>query len=904
MTLLTKIVRSEPDIFRAARAGFLLLLILICASVNLHAQTDSTRTRTVVPDSNMAVIDTSQSDLEAPVYYDAQHIDNFLLTRMTTLTKTAVVKYQSIQIEAGKITIDLKTRSLVAEAIPETLRVAADSLQKGAEGDSLQIKMVQYPVLIDGGERIVGDRMEYNFDTRKGRVVRGRTDMEGGKYGGRQIKRISEKVLNISHGTFSTCDKDEPHFKFLARRMKIIAKERIIAKPIVFYIGEIPMAVLPFATFPTQSGRRSGLIVPRYGKSATEGRNLRDLGYYWAINDYMDARVTVDFYEKAGWLFRGAYNYNWLYHFRGGITGSLTRKNFSDTGTKTRRWDLGINHNQQINKATNFSVSGRFISDNSFYKDFTTNQRQRLTRDLNSQANFSRRWDAVSLTLNATHNKDLGTGDVSLTFPRLRLSFKEWKPFARKTGAQRGRSSGSRSSSSTSQKTSLFENLSIRYSMNTQSQYQSRTATVIDTIGVATDTASALLDTASVVNETRNSTAAHKIAITMSAPGKLFGILGLSQSLSLDEDWFDRTAVYEDSTLTRSTLRGFSRRQTFRYQANMNTKLYGLFQPGFAGITAVRHVMTPNVSLVYTPDFSDPKWGYFQEVENAEGEIVRKDRFAAVSGTPRGETAGLNFSVSNLFQMKRMAGGEEKKLNLFNLNFASSYNFAAETKKLGRLSSSFSANPSKMLSINASASFSPYVYDTVNNVELDRYLYKKNGISSFSFYRMTNLSIRSGLRLKGKSDGQAGDGSNNFYDDDIREAQRIGASGEDVSSGSKGIPWRLNLSFSYSLTQTDPDKKRKNAYMRITNAEVSLTENWRIRFSGNYDFLQNQLVQSNWTIYRDLHCWEASVNWTPSGSGRGFYFRLGIKASELQDIKLEKRTGRSNVFGGGFSNFR
>ena len=161
-----------------------------------------------------------------------------------------------------------------------------------------------FDVLEEGGTTMTGKMMEYNYKTEKGRVVKGRSELEGGQFVGDQVKRVDANTFNLSHSTYTTCELDSsPHFHFEARRMKMMPKDKVIAKPIVAKIGNIPVFMLPFAVFPHKSGRSSGIIIPTYGQSALEGRYLRQLGYYWAPNDYFDAKGMVDFFEKSGFLF-------------------------------------------------------------------------------------------------------------------------------------------------------------------------------------------------------------------------------------------------------------------------------------------------------------------------------------------------------------------------------------------------------------------------------------------------------------------------------------------------------------------------------------------------------------------------------------------------------------------------
>ncbi|MFQ5676602.1 MAG: putative LPS assembly protein LptD, partial [bacterium] len=516
--------------------------------------------------------------------------------RITQLIGDATVKFGKVTITAGKITIRWNDNLLIAESLPDTSNAVGWP-------DSLVVKKTGIPTFSDGGEPMSGDRMEFNFKTEKGRVVRGRTKFQRGYYQGGVVKRVDPSVFNVANGMYSTCDKEEPHFHFRGKKMKVIVNDKVIAKPVIFFIGKIPVAIFPFAMFPTnETGRSSGLILPQFGSSPVEGRYLRNLGYYWATNDYMDIRFTLDFFEKTGILFRGNLNYALRYNFTGGISGSYTRKNFA--GTKQRRWNLDIRHSHTIDANTRFSVNASFVSNNTFFKEFSSNRSQRLNRQLRSNATFNKSWsqNKNSLSLNLSQTKDLETGSQTTTLPQLRFSRSQSALIPAKEGA-----------SIDKQKWYNF----IRYS------YQ---GFMVNTVRK---------DSSNDKDADIDRRFEHDLRLSFTNPKKIFGWLSFNQSFNYDEDWFDRKQTF---TLVDSTNRfesaddkGFSARRVFQYSAGASTNLFGTFNTKIGQIQAIRHKMTPSISFSFRPDFSNPFWGYYQEVEDTTGQKVRLDKFR---GTP------------------------------------------------------------------------------------------------------------------------------------------------------------------------------------------------------------------------------------------------------------------------------
>jgi len=857
-------------------------------------ETDSLKL--ALPDS--ARIDTTaqKSDFDAPVDFEAQMEDHDLDKRITYLYGRAKVKYKTMTLEAGKITVDWHHRLLIAEPLPDSLLTAngkaANGKTKSAAGDSLAKAEKGYPIFLDGGDRFTGERMEYNFSTEKGRVLRGRTELDDGKYFGAQIKRADSKTLFVSKGIYSTCDREEnPHFHFWSRKMKVVVQDKVVARPIVLFIGKIPMAIFPFAFFPTRSGRHSGLLVPRFGASQSEGRYLRGLGYYFALSDYYDLKTTVDFYERSGWLFNGELNYAKRYSFTGNISGSFTRKNFSVQGnqgfgvesSKERRWDVYVRHSQTFSQTAYLNVSGSFASSKDFYKLFSGNRNDQLRRTVTSQATFSKSFaGGASLSLSASEYKDLDRGSFDRSLPQLSLSFGQRQLFGKSEPSKKKSASGK------IEERRWYENFYYSLSSSAQNRY-SRTA-----------------DTTKVE---RLSSANHNISLSLNGIKAFFYWLNLSQSMQVTENWYDRTTDY---FVTKDTLgreaeasrvnKGFAALHLFNYNASMSTKLYGTFQPNLGPVRALRHVMEPSIGFSFRPDFSDSWWGYFNELRFADGRTIRRDRFNGASGG-QGKQGSMSISVRNLFQMKTGPDDKLKKIDLFTLSFSTSHNFAAKTFRQSDLSTSLFATPIRNFSFSLSSSHSFYDYDTTKHQPIDRLLYKRNGIFSGKYLRLTNVSFDASWSLQGKSSAAE---LANLQKNASREADKeetIPTVTQDrfapVYFTDTNLPWNASFALRYNHNLFDPTKPVSTFQLSLSNASVTLSKNWRLNMSGQFDVQKKQIVDQHYTITRDLHCWEMRFNWTPTGFSKGFYFYLGIKAPLLRDLKIEKRGGRTSVFGGG-----
>ncbi len=899
--------------------AYIILGLFLIPALTLSQTPDTTQTAepdtsTIVEPDSLIVepleVQQESSDVDTTVYYDAMLIDNDMAARMSYFIGDAVVKYKDIVLKAGKITLDWDNQLIIAESILDTTWVKTDTL---GTDSTMEVARIGEPVLVEGGTEMTGRKMEYNYKTEKGRVIRGRSEVEGGQYVGSQIKRVDPNTFNVSHSTYTTCDLDSnPHFHFEARRMKMIPNDKVIAKPVVLKLGNIPVFALPFAIFPHRSGRHSGILIPRYGESAREGRFLREIGYYWAPNDYFDSKFMVDFFEKTGFLFRANTNYNVRYLLNGSVSGSFTRKDFS-TGQKDRRWDLRINHSQEISPTSRFSVSGNFVSNNTFYKEYSTNLNTRLNRELRSNATYSKNWPKhkLSLSLNLSHVRDLQEDLQSFTLPQLSFRKGQSQIFQPKRGTGR-------------RETRWYESLYYSYNANlTNSErefidYVTYDSTVITPEG--DELVQTVTDTVKELELTRN--VSHNVALSLNSPKKFFGWLSLNQNLNIDEDWFNETYDYyydeETESIEREAVGGFAARHTFGYSASANTKAYGVFPFRIGAFNSFRHVVTPSLSFRYDPDFSDPFWGYFEEIELPDSTVIKRDRFG--SGTPSTGGGSINLSVQNLFQAKKGDGEKAQKLDLFNINLSTGYNLRAERNKLRDLGTSWQANPTRAMSLSASTSHSFYRYDTEGDFTglTNDFLWEDGGWKNGSFLRLTSLRVNFRIRLQGKSNGAGAGGRGQAADRNLPQSYEeqqlleregdLGVLEEDLYDetdrfeserivSSLSIPWRMNVSFNFDLNKRNPSNPIKNYYMDISGAEVSLTRHWRIGYSAHYDLAELEISRHRFTIYRDLHCWEANIDWVPSGPGRRVYVKVSIKAPMFKDIKVEKRGGQQSVLG-------
>ena len=139
-----------------------------------------------------------------------------------------------------------------------------------------------------------------------------------------------------------------------------------------------------------------------------------------------------------------------------------------------------------------------------------------------------------------------------------------------------------------------------------------------------------------------------------------------------------------------------------------------------------------------------------------------------------------------------------------------------------------------------------------------------------------------------------------IYDQDTTTTERVdganlagiftGPSNLGSSKSPPGDLWSTSASFSFSYNNANPNNPQKTFWMS-SNSTIQFTEAWRIQYNARFDLINQSLVSQTFSVYRDLHCWELSLNWTPNGYASGLYLILNVKSPNLRDLKLEQRGG-------------
>jgi len=857
----------------AFHIGLLIALALACHNLraeelagadSLHgagrdstARADSSATRT---DSLHAP--GSSSGIDTTVTYSASDTVRYALNARTMyLYGNSNIKYRDMGLQAEDIDINWVTSILNASGIIDP----ADTAHKKIKG---------LPELIDGADVYHGETIVYNFKSKKGKINLGKTQIEKGLYYGQEIKKVESDVLFVHDGIFTTCDLEHPHYYFGSPEMEVMVRDKVVARPVFLYIADVPVFALPFGIFPSERGRRSGLIAPAFGES-TRGRYLTHLGYYWAMSDYMDFSAKADGYSKGSYTLYGSYRYALRYLFNGGIDASYGKVISGERGdpdySTTSVFNVHLGHNQYFNPTTQLVVDFTFTS-GSYYQNTSYNLSDLLRQNVVSNATLTKSWEGTpnSMTVNVSRDQNLQTGQTNTVLPSISFNRSQTYPF--------------RSSTSGVGSQHWYEMIAYSYS----GQFEDvQNKTPIDSGGFSFD-------------ERRG--VEHQI--TINAAPKL-GYVTISPFFNYTEKWYDEHTQYDyDASTGQYVLRNVHAIQAVRYYdlgVSASTKFFGIFQPDIFGIKGIRHQVTPSVSYTYSPDFSDDSHGYYGSYIDTSRVLHRYGLFdqEVYGGVPLGKQEAISFNVGNVFEMKTAShdsAGQDNKFQLLNLNAGISYNFAADSLRFSELGLDFRTAVGQLLSIGGSSSFNLYKFAVDTGAAgTGRRINKFLLSTDHRLADMTSFQISIGTRLSGEKTKTTA-GPILSQADSLARAQRKGYVGlYDQEAPDFSIPWNLDLNWNFSRLQPDPRTATISSGLSASLG-FNLTEFWKINATTSYDMINRVFTAPQITIYRDLHCWELNFNWVPTGPYRNFRLEIRLKDPQLQDVKITKQGSARGIY--------
>ncbi|MDD5087754.1 MAG: putative LPS assembly protein LptD [bacterium] len=888
------------------------------AAPESHRALDSIPADTLINDSLPPPRDEGVDTL---VNYSADVIDFDVLRRVTVLSGNATITYKDMTLEAGQIEVDWDRQLLTAAALSDTGfldtgRTMIDTIiQRGR------------PHFTQAGDDFFGEEIAYNMKTRYGRVRGGVTTYEDGFYYGEQFKRLSPDVISVQDGSFTTCDDDTPHYHFEAKRLKVMVGRRVVARPVILYMEDVPCLAAPYGIFPQQHGRTSGILIPTFGESASQGRFLRDLGYYWAISDYMDTQASIDYYERFGILGRGGWRYTKRYVLDGDARFDF---NTQRQGSQHRRdYSIAAHHNHVLDRNTRLALSGAYASSRTYVQNVGSVQDQ-LNQQLQSNVTLGKSWDNSPWTMNVNVNytQYLNLDTWNTTLPAISLSHRSGQLFPPPKAPHniRGAAAPRETNPPWYRAFSWTYSVAARneLAMPKQLREEGLMLGLIGLDGRPRANLSLRGDDSTTVYQKDG--LVHRGGL--SANAKLFKYFNFNPRINAVSLWTRRAVRYlaDGKQLDRADEYGAFHRTTFDVGGSMTTKLYGLAQNPLGMGASFRHVMTPSVGFTYRPDFSDEAWGYFETATLPDGRSHTYDRFpsseniSGAGGTSQGLSERFSFDVGHLFQMKT---GDpeletEKKFDLLSWNMGTGADVKRDSLRWDNLGMSFRTSvpgtiigPMQNVSLDVTTSHS--FYEGAGSRRVRRFFWERDDAKWYAPLDLLSASMDVGFTLQAPSLGEwvgvSDRGAPSALDDTLAVVPEESATepfnpadlrgqrsrpAEEMRLPATGAPsqlYQMPLSIAVNLRQNRDYVGHSTTSSMSARATFSLTPKWDINFDYTFDLDRKEVRNTNVFVTRDLHCWEATFSWSPLGYRPGYFLRIGLKSPQLRDVKIERHRG-------------
>ncbi len=775
---------------------------------------------------------------------------------------------------------------------------------------------VDLPVFKDKSGEYTMREMKYNFKSKKAIIKHVVTEQGEGYIIGEKAKRVDEKTYFMRDARYTTCaNHDHPHFYLNLTKAKVIPGKKTVTGPAYLVLEDVPMPIaLPFAIIPNTKSYSSGIIIPTYGDETSRGFYLRNGGYYLAASEYFDIKLLADIYTKGSWGTHLSSTYKKRYKFSGSFSGDyIVNKNsekelpdYSETRDFSVRWnhsqDTKANPDQTFSASVNFSTS-------SYNRNNVTsivNPNTLATNQKSSSISYSRKWanNPFRLTASLLHSQNSRDTSISLTMPDLSItSSKRFYPFKPKklVGV----------------KPNPLYDINISYSFSGKNSISCKESELT-------------FAPEDFATKWKNG---FKHTVPVSTNIKFLKYFTMTPGFNYTERWYlNKTKQYwdeeEQKIIKTDPITGFNRAYDFSFSTSLSTKIYTFYKPIRAifgdKINAIRHVLTPSVSFSYTPDFSQPKYGCYDEFEyyDKKNDQIVSYKYSYYNGylygTPGSAQSGkISISLGNTLEMKVKTDKDStgfKNIGILeSLSLSSGYDLMKDSIKWDNISMS---GRTKVFgtSVSFNATFDPYGVVASKKgapIRIDRSSLKQNN----QLARLTNAGLSFGFQLSPEIFKKLKDGKNpsdEVPDEDEDWAMQAAesdneAAGAQIPKGQQNstvdkdnegyaefnMPWSISLNYSLRVSQNkfDPEKctySYKVVHSVNMSGNITLTPKWKISMSSGYSFDEKKLSQTSFGITRDLHCWTMNFNCVPVGSYKSYSFNIAISSSILRDLKYQQ----------------
>ncbi len=811
-----------------------------------------------------------------PIEYQGQRLLFYPEGEVILLEGDAATEQAGTELKADRILF--RSREGVVEAFGEASvsrgpsELKADSLFYDRESET--VATFGASALSEGQSVTEGLDLKYDLDRRSGRLGTGVTTYVPWILTGDDMEKIGDSTYLVQDGYFTTCDLGVPHYSFRSTDIKLRQDDVIVASPVVLYFSDIPVFYLPWYVEPATRGRHSGFLRPQIGISTLilnsgRERNVRDLGYYYVINDYADAAVSADWYAESRLILRVDTRYNMRHSFRGDLHYESVWNRLDDERSQLIRYS----HDHTFSRDTRGSVNVNWSSRRSFLRRNSFDPDEILQRAFRSAANYSTRFGWGSFVAGGDADFRLDSNRTTFRIPDIRLSINQ-RPLwggRRKGAAGEGQP---------------FWRI-LQYSAST-----SFVATVeqaqVDSLGNALTT----IPTDSLGNEIEGDRETIRNEqdmggrFTLSGPLNLFGVVKASPSASYN------LSLQNDQLAEDEKLGG---RGQFSTAVSFSTKFFRVYDSGLGPVRKWRHTVSPSVGFNYSPK------------ANLFG---ARDTESARDALTDALTANLSFSQDLDVKVRQgeetarltddSGGGEgdeeeeeaqeerTRTVNLLNVTNTLSYDFvrAREPDQLGwrNLNTRLTTGVGRSFSVSSS-------FDT----ELVNQGATRETFNPFIRRVTTDFSLRGG--------GFQGSFRQRSFEDRRRERDVVAGRGtdEETAEAAEALeeaelqgqgfgPWSLNLTHSWSRTRSG-DGNRQSLGI---GASLLPSPHWSLNYRTTYDVTGGSFQGQTLALVRNLHDWQATlgVNLFPAEPQDRVQISFSVFLRDVPDLEFPYRVRR------------
>lgn len=518
-----------------------------------------------------------------PIVVNGDKVEYFHEKQQVVGIGNISITYRDVVLTCDKVTVYLDTKEAIAE------------------GD---VKVTQK------GAFFTGDRMNYNFDTKKGTVLNGYLNAKPFYGKAVDVQKIALKDrFDLNNGYATTCDFDKPHYRVESKRVEVYLNDKVVAKHMFFYVGNVPVLYFPYYVQPIKDRKSHITVIP--GQSKEWGYYaLTAYRYYLGDNNRGD--ILLDYRTKKGLAGGINHYYNFkdlgigtvkFYYIR---ENELVYEQMAPPRTRYRwqirhRWDLGEN------KDTLATLEFNKLSDRDVLKDYFYNEFEEIEDPPDNYISFVTQKSAYSTRFLMRKRFD-NFYNVVERLPDYTINIPNYR---------------------------VLKNAPLYYTANAGAAYLNRTFDNTNVSPAQKDLNVARVD---AYNQ-------------LSYAARLFRFWSVTPYAGVEETYYSKNKWGETNQI----------RTIFNAGLNNSTKFYKIYDvvTNFWGldINKLRHVITPTINYFY-----------IHQPTIAPDNLNQYDEIDAIS-TQNGVSLGLE----NRLQTKRFEGGQMKSVDLATLRINTDY---------------------------------------------------------------------------------------------------------------------------------------------------------------------------------------------------------------------------------------